>query len=176
MDGEAIIRQAQRGDLVSIGRLGATLVRQHHGYDPARFLEPPDDVEAGYAWFLGTQLDEESSILYVADRGGEILGYIYATLEPMSWMELRGPAGFVHDVVVAESARRLGLARRLMEAAIAWLEKRGAPRTILWTASANAGAHEFFRELGFRATMQEMTREAGSAPGTKPAPPAAPSA
>jgi hypothetical protein len=35
------------------------------------------------------------------------VGYIYAGLEPLSWKELRDEAGFIHDVVLAEEARRL---------------------------------------------------------------------
>ena len=46
-----------------------------------------------------------------------------------------------------------------MEAAMAWLKSRGAPRVILWTAEPNHGAQELFARLGFRRTMVELTRE-----------------
>ena len=84
---------------------------------------------------------------------------MYAGLEPESWKELREAAGFVHDVVVDESGRRHGVASALIEAAMAWLRERGAPRVVLWTAEPNQGAQRLFENLGFRRTMIEMTRE-----------------
>lgn len=121
-------------------------------------------AEEGYAWFLGTQLEEPDAVVFVAERDRRIVGYVYATLEEQSWKELREAAGFIHDVVVDGSARRGGVASALMEAASSWLEERGAPRVILWTASANAGAQRLFERLGYRRTMIEMTREAGVHP------------
>ena len=67
------------------------------------------------------------------------VGYVYAGLEPQSWKELREAAGFVHDVVVTDDARRAGVATALMDAALAWLKSRGAPRVMLWTAEPNHG-------------------------------------
>jgi len=68
-------------------------------------------------------------------------------------------AGFIHDVVVEESSRRLGVANLLVEAAIEWLRAHGAPRVILWTAEQNPAAQKLFSRLGFRRTMIEMTLE-----------------
>ena len=160
MSDEIVIRLAERRDLPALGRLGALLVRTHHEFDRARFMMPKGDLEEGYAWFLGTQLDAADQVIYVAERQGDLLGYVYAGLEPLSWKELREPAGFVHDVVVDESARGQGIAVRLVETAAAWLAGRGVPRVMLWTAQKNAPAQRLFDRLGFRRTMIEMTREA----------------
>jgi ribosomal protein S18 acetylase RimI-like enzyme len=166
------IRRADARDLPALGRLGAALVRQHHQFDPARFMAPLPDLEQGYAWFLGTQLAEPGVVIFVAQPAGapgqEILGYVYAGLEPQSWKELRDAAGFVHDVVVDPAVRRRGIATALIEAAATWLESQGAPRVMLWTAEGNPTAQKVFARLGFRRTMIEMTREAGetSAPRT----------
>jgi ribosomal protein S18 acetylase RimI-like enzyme len=153
------IRPALRADLPVLGRLGALLVRIHHEWDPERFMTPADRVEEGYAWFLGSQLDEPDVVVLVAEQDSAIVGYVYAGLEPRSWKELRDAAGFIHDVVVAEDARHQGIAGRLVDAAADWLEARGAPRIMLWTADKNAGAQRVFERLGFRRTMVEMTRE-----------------
>lgn len=155
-----VIRPAGREDLPALGRLGAELVRGHHDFDADRFMAPGKDIARGYAWFLGTVLDDAGAVVLVAEKEGEIHGYVYAGLEPLSWKELRGPAGFIHDIVVQESARGEGIATQLVEAAAAELERRGAPRIMLWTAEGNAPAHRLFERLGFRRTMVEMTREA----------------
>jgi GNAT superfamily N-acetyltransferase len=153
------IRRATSADLPALGHLGALLMRAHHDFDPHRFMAPGDNPDEGYAWFLGHQLREETSVVFVAERQGEVIGYVYAGLEPLSWRELRDACGFVHDVVVGEHGRHKGVATALMAAAIQWLRERGAPRVILWTADRNEGAQKLFTRLGFRRTMVEMTLE-----------------
>lgn len=159
MTSDITIRAAERGDLPALGRLGAALVRLHHGFDALRFMAPTGDVEAGYAWFLGTQIGAADNVVLVAVRGDAVIGYVYAGLEPESWMELRGPAGFIHDIVVEPEARGQGVAKQLLAAASAWLAERGAPRVMLWTAAENSAARRLFAAVGFRTTMIEMTRE-----------------
>lgn len=159
------IRKAERRDLDSLGRLGAMLMRTHYAFDQQRFLAPGTGTERGYAAFLGGVLESPDDCLFVAEEDGAIRGYVYAALEPLSWKELRGPSGFVHDVAVVEEARRAGVATKLMEAAIDWLRAHGAPRVILWTAAPNAAAQALFRRLGFRDTMIEMTMELDSPTG-----------
>lgn len=153
------VRRAEPRDLDALGRLGAMLMRTHYAFDPQRFLAPHESAESGYARFLGSVLDSDDGAVFVADEGGEVVGYVYAALEPLSWKELRGPAGFIHDVGVRDDARRSGVATELMRVAIDWLRERGAPRVILWSAAPNEAAQRLFRRLGFRDTMIEMTKE-----------------
>jgi ribosomal protein S18 acetylase RimI-like enzyme len=201
-----VIRRGRRDDVPALGRLGGLLLRVHYEFDRQRFLAPGDDPEGGYAWFLGSQLEDDDVVVFVAERSrvparrserhrrqpdtsapasgasglsepgvsrissnderqpdlstsGEVVGYVYAGLEPLSWKELRDAAGFIHDVVVSADARGHGVATMLVDAAIEWLRERGAPRVMLWTAEQNAEAQRLFTRLGFRRTMIEMTRE-----------------
>jgi len=156
---DIVIRRASKTDLPVLGRLGALLVRAHYGFDPDRFMAPAPQIEEGYAWFLGTQLKDDDAAVFVAERGGEVLGYVYAGIEPRSWKELREEAGFIHDVVVEEHGRRLGVAGALIHQANEWLRSRGMPRVMLWTAAQNGPAQQLFTRLGFRRTMVEMTLE-----------------
>lgn len=153
------IRRAERRDADALGRLGAMLMRTHYDFDPLRFLAPVAGTERGYAAFLRGMLDDPDAVVIVAEQDGAIAGYVFAALEPLSWKELRGPAGFIHDVAVADDARRSGIGTKLMNAAIDWLREHGVPRVILWSAAANEDAHALFHHLGFRNTMIEMTKE-----------------
>ena len=155
----AVIRKATKSDLPAVGRLGAALLLAHYEFDPQRFMQGGADAEEGYAWFLGTQLQRPDSLVLVAESDGEIVGYLYAGIEPRNWKELREEAGFVHDILVHESRRGGGIAQALMDGALAWFRERGMPRAVLWTAAQNMTAHRMFRRLGFRDTMIEMTRE-----------------
>jgi ribosomal protein S18 acetylase RimI-like enzyme len=158
-DAPAVIRRATRHDLPALGRLGAHLMRVHYAFDSKRFLDPGNNPEAGYARFLGTQLDADDAVVFVAERAGRTIGYVFAGIEPLSWKDLRDEAGYVHDIVVEEAERRAGTATGLMEAAAAWVRERGIPRLMLGTAARNDGAQRLFERLGFRRTMIEMTKE-----------------
>jgi len=168
-DPAIVVRRAEKRDLPALGRLGAHLVRAHHAFDRERFMAPGPGLEKGYAWFLGTQIGDPDVVIFVAEQRGQVVGYVYAGVEEKSWKELRDVAGFVHDVVVDESARRGGVGSKLVEEAAAWLVQRGVPRLMLWTAEKNRGAQKVFEKLGFRRTMIEMTREA-KPPTTRPSP------
>ena len=153
------IRRADGRDLNTLGLLGAALMRIHYAFDPKRFIAPYEGVEHGYASFLGSMLDDPDNVIFVAEQDGTIAGYVYAALEPASWKELRGPAGFIHDVIVDERWRRSGAATQLMHAALNWMREQGAPRALLGSAAPNAEAQRLFHHLGFRDTMVEMTIE-----------------
>ena len=154
-----LIRRATSADLPELGVLGAALLRAHYAYDQQRFMAPGGNPETGYAWFLGTQIEASSVAVFVAERDGAVVGYVYAGIEPQSWKELREEAGFIHDVIVKDEERRTGVARMLLEAACEWLRSIGTPRVVLWTAEGNDAAQALFTRLGFRRTMVEMTKE-----------------
>ena len=153
------LRPARPADLLALGRLGALLVREHHDFDPQRFIPATSETESGYAWYLGTQLGKPDVAVIVAEENGEVIGYAYAGLEGRDYMALRGPAGALYDVVVDPNRRRNGAGRMLVRAALAFLKERGAPRVVLSTATQNAGAQGLFESVGFRSTMIEMTAE-----------------
>jgi ribosomal protein S18 acetylase RimI-like enzyme len=156
-----MVRPARRDDVPSAARLAARLVRQHHDFDPLRFMSI-EPLEAGYERFLASQLDRPGVVFLVADEAdttGAVAGYIYATLEERDWSDLRDACGKIHDVYVDERVRRRGVASQLVEAAVSRLAELGAPRVVLMAAWRNEEARVFFARLGFRPTMLEMTRE-----------------
>jgi ribosomal protein S18 acetylase RimI-like enzyme len=154
-----LIRTASEADLPALGRLGALLVREHHDFDPRRFIPATARTELGYASWLGSQLEQPDVIILVAERHGAVLGYAYGAVEGHDYMSLRGPAGVLHDIVVDPAHRREGVGRALLDAALKTLEERGAPRVVLSTAARNEAAQRLFERAGFRRTMVEMTRE-----------------
>ncbi len=144
-----------------MARLAGKLVRMHHGLDERRFFLP-QDVEKGYAWWFGQEIDRQEVALLVAERGGAVIGYAYGRLEERDWNQLLDACGALHDIWVEEPERRQGVAGALVEAVVAALVAKGAPRVVLHTAAGNAAAQALFGRLGFRPTMVEMTREATS--------------
>ena len=155
----ATIRRATLADMPSVGRLGALLVRLHHEFDAQRFIAATPRTEHGYASYLGSQLDNPDIVILVAVRDEAVLGYTYAGIEGFDYMSLRGPAGIVYDIVVDPEQRGQGIGRLLLDATLAALKERGAPRVVLSTAERNEPAQRLFARAGFRRTMIEMTRE-----------------
>jgi ribosomal protein S18 acetylase RimI-like enzyme len=153
------VRPATTADLPTLGRLGALLVRAHHDFDAKRFIPATAETEAGYSWFLGTQLERPAICVLVAENGGEVVGYAYAGVEGRDYMSLRGPAGILYDVVVDPTHRKHGVGRTLVEAALAFLKGHGSTQVVLSTATQNAAAQRLFESVGFRKTMIEMTTE-----------------
>jgi ribosomal protein S18 acetylase RimI-like enzyme len=143
----------------AIGRLGALLVRTHHDFDPKRFIAATPQTERGYASYLETQIQESSVVVLVAEQDGAVVGYTYAGAEGFDYISLRGPAGVLYDIVVDPANRGHGIGRMLLDATLAALEARGAPRVVLSTAERNEAAQRLFARAGFRRTMIEMTRE-----------------
>jgi ribosomal protein S18 acetylase RimI-like enzyme len=154
-----VIRAATAADTKDIGRLGALLVRVHHEFDPQRFIAASAETERGYGSYLRSQLANPDIIVLVAERSGEVLGYTFAGVEGYDYMSLRGPAGVLYDIVVDPSHRGRGVGRTLLDATLAELQARGAPRVVLSTAERNEPAQRLFARAGFRRTMIEMTRE-----------------
>jgi ribosomal protein S18 acetylase RimI-like enzyme len=154
-----LIRRAVAADVPALGRLGALLVRTHHDFDPQRFIAATSGTEHGYASFLLSQLVEPSAVVLVAEQDGVVLGYTYSGIEGHDFMALRGPAGVLYDLVVDPAYRGQGIGRLLLDATLAALRDRGAPRVVLFTAEGNAAAQRLFARAGFRRTMIEMTAE-----------------
>ena len=105
--------------------LAALLVREHHEFDPLRFIAATPETEQGYGASLGSQLSEPRVLFLVADRGGVVLGYTYAGLEDTDYMALRGPAGAPQWGAGRAFARRgfpntLGCAGKMVKAAAIW--------------------------------------------------------
>jgi ribosomal protein S18 acetylase RimI-like enzyme len=159
-EGPLLVHAAREDDIPQTAVLAARLLREHHAWDPQRFLTV-DDPERGYGWFLRRELDDEDAIVLVAREreGSPILGYVYGRVEPRSWTALLDPHGAIHDLYVDAAARGRGIGARLVEEIAAMLRGRGVPRIVLSTATKNVAGQKLFAALGFRPTMIEMTRE-----------------
>lgn len=157
------VRAMTKADLTRVGELAGALVRLHHGWDTRRFFLV-DGVEEGYRWFFSRELGKPGVVLLVAEVEGVIAGYVYGSLEERDWAKLLDAHGAIHDVYVADTHRRAGVARALMQSAISALEGQGASQVVLSSATPNTQAQALFASMGFRPTMIEMTRSPDTLP------------
>jgi len=173
------VRGATVEDLPVLGELAASLVRQHHAYDGARFVLPRD-VERGYREWFRRELENKDAVLLVAeglarreevsDRPAsptpQVAGYLYGRMEGRDWNMLLDRHAALHDIVVVPEARGCGAGEALIHRFQSITKERGLPRIVLHSASSNTGAQRLFAKLGFRPTMVEMTCEVPSEDGT----------
>jgi ribosomal protein S18 acetylase RimI-like enzyme len=156
-----LVRLARPPDLPALGRLGASLARAHHDWDPRRFFVVPS-MHEGYAWWLGRELRNRRAVVLAAERRGRVIGYAYGRLEERDWNSLRDACAVAVDLIVEKRSQRLGAGRLLADALLDALQKKGAPQVVLQVASGNANARRFFESLGFRPVMTEMARDLGA--------------
>lgn len=147
MRGEALARsepvEISRGyRLGLIGRvtlLHATYYAKASGF--GRAFESV--VAAGLAEFCG-RLDSPANEIWVAARGGELLGSIAIDGE-----DLGANAAHLRWFIVADGARGEGLGRSLLGRALAFVDARRVPETHLWTFAGLDAARHLYETHGF---------------------------
>lgn len=86
-------------------------------------------------------------------------GYAMAELYEEDIISLSPRCVYVHDIYVAEFARRSGLARQLTDVCCDWGRAVGAESARLTTMSANTAAQKCFGQAGFTPCTTEMIRQ-----------------
>ena len=149
------VRRAGPEDASVIAKLALRLFAQHREYDAERFADL-GSIE-GAERYYGSRTTAREAIVFVAEAGGEVIGFAYAEFEEINYAELLMSAVWVHDLFVEEAARGTGTGTALIEAVGEAGKKAGADKLVLTAAAKNESARRFFKELGFRETMVEMT-------------------
>lgn len=94
--------------------------------------------------FFDSELIASGRFNLVAKREGVLVGYLFAMwfLDEMH----------VNKIAVDESARRQGIALKMMERCIDFARNHGVKTIALEVRKSNEGAQEFYRFLDFEAT------------------------
>ncbi|HVZ73966.1 MAG TPA: GNAT family N-acetyltransferase [Polyangia bacterium] len=105
-------------------------------------------------------LADRDAAVFVADDplGPSVIGLAIARLHDTppdpSLVPLR--RAHVELVVVARSARRRGVGRRLMEETALWARRNGAAEIVLTVWAGNAEAEGFYERLGFNVLSRAL--------------------
>jgi GNAT superfamily N-acetyltransferase len=116
-------------------------------FDQYRQFYDRDSSPAAVRTFLAERLTNGDSVLFLAQDGGEALGFtqLYPSFSSVSM----APTFILNDLFVAENARRRGVGKALIDAAIQHGKATGAIRLGLSTAKANETAQRLYQETGW---------------------------
>jgi ribosomal protein S18 acetylase RimI-like enzyme len=131
------IRRATETDLDAIAPL----------FDAYRqFYHQPSDVPRARDW-LRERMQRNESVVLVAERDRTAVGF--TQLYPMFSSVRTARLWILNDLFVAADARRLGVARALLEAAAHECRDGGAAGLMLETGRDNAAARALYRAAGW---------------------------
>lgn len=137
----------QDKDQPAVARLMKILIDYHHQ------LDPEDHKTAGEFTELEDYFEEiakhKDSAFWVAEEGGEVIGYLAARVEDGPTYSVNKKIGVVADVAVDEKHRRQGIAEKLFDAALAWFQKKQLATIELSVYSQNSPALALWKKLGF---------------------------
>ncbi len=112
------------------------------------FYQQPSDEALAHR-FIGERLQRGESVIFLAEVAGKVAGF--TQLFP-SFPSLRAGRAFVlNDLYIDIAARRLGLARALLQAATDFARTDGAIRLELETDPDNRSAQALYRHMGWEA-------------------------
>jgi ribosomal protein S18 acetylase RimI-like enzyme len=131
------VRRANPSDIDAL----LPLVRAYRVF----YGETPDT--AGERRFIGKHLRDATSTLFFASDGSRAVGFVQIF---ESWSTLRlAPVLILEDLFVEPDARGQGIARALIDAALAFARESGAAAMFLETALTNERAQEVYERAGW---------------------------
>ncbi len=139
--------------LAAIGRESQDLHAQAH---PEIFQRETSGFTEEYVRGL---LANEQAMVFVADEGGQVLGYVFVRLRTMSFLDTFRPhvVAEIADIAVTTPARGKGTGHLLFEAAKLWARRQHAERLELMVWEFNERARQFYEQLGMRPLSRTMS-------------------
>ena len=134
---DTLLRRATLDDLDAVAPL----------FDAYRqFYSQPTDVMRARD-YLQARMTLGESVVLVAERAGQVVGF--TQLYPIFSSVRTARTWLLNDLFVAESARRFGVARALLDAAANFAREEGAAGLMLETTRDNGPARALYRAAGW---------------------------
>ena len=147
------IRPAAREDIDAMAELWTEFMDFHAARDP--WFKRSESGHNSFAEFIRERIEDEKSIVLVAEADGKVVGHALAMITPR--LPVFEPVEFaqIMDVAVAETHRRLGIGAKLVQEMMRIFRERGIHRVEVGAANTNEVATAFWRKMGFTPYMQK---------------------
>lgn len=133
------VRKYQPSDLNEVARLFN---------DYRVFYEQNSDIDLATR-FISNRMKNSESVIFVADAGDGTLAGL-CQLYPTFCSVAAQPIYILYDLFVSPNARRAGIAKQLLQAAIGQGRADGKARVDLTTARQNFSAQALYESLGWK--------------------------
>ncbi|MBD3884210.1 GNAT family N-acetyltransferase [Phormidium tenue FACHB-886] len=153
-----IIRSAQPPDVANLLPMIAKICALHENWDAAKygFLPHP---ERRYESWLNRLIQNQRDLCLVAEDNNQLIGFLIATVEQEIPIYRLKQYAFIHDLWIEDEYRRGGIAKQMVQQAIANFQQLGITQIRLDTAHPNEAARRLFTDCGFRISTIEMLIE-----------------
>jgi len=121
-------------------------------FDGYRVFYGRDTDPAGAREFLANRFAGSESIIFIASKNGEAVGF--TQLFPSFSSAVMARTYILNDLFVSEPFRNQGVGRRLLDAAVEFGKLDGAARLTLSTAIDNHAAQALYRKSGWKQDEQ----------------------
>lgn len=149
-----LIRKAEPRDLEAVGNLLRQVLKLHHDGRPDLFNEEgkkytDEELLAIFANPL--------TPVFVYEKGGVVLGYVFCELQHVSSGSLRTlDSLYIDDLCVDSSARGQHIGKALYEYAVEFAKQNGCHNVTLHVWECNSGAKAFYEAMGMTPQYTSM--------------------
>ncbi len=160
-----LIRHSTLSDLPSLLPMIAETCALHQSWDEAKYGSVPHPEQLYLDW-LPRLLQNQRNLCLVAEvqessaqAAQKLVALLIATVEREIPIYSLKEFGFIQDLWVEPEYRHLGIARQMVQQAIAHFTQMGIKQMRLDTANPNEVARKLFTSIGFRPSRLEMLLE-----------------
>ena len=116
-----------------------------------------DNSDSRFRAYLDSILNRDDRRVRVALKAGKVLGFLICSVVPNSPIYRTRWIGYINDLWVTHSARRLGVGSALVKDAVSWLKRHGAESIEVYVAHANKAGYQFWRAMGGQNYLQRLS-------------------
>jgi GNAT superfamily N-acetyltransferase len=139
-------RVASLKDLEKIYYLNAMLARYESRFnDKLNYKVPKAEFMKAYTEKLAMQ----KSTFFIAEKGDEIIGYVFGWIELSSYVFKYEDKGIIAECFVREEYRKQGIGKALVKNMFTWFENHNISWIKVDVLALNK-AKEFWRHMGFK--------------------------
>ncbi len=151
------IRQVEKEEIKNLGDMWYELASMHEnimeGYELA------EDPILSWIQFIEKGTEKEGMVTLVAEKQGEIVGFVSAVLRRRPPFFSKRDIGLILDLFVKEEYRGKGIGTTLVSAAEKWIKNNDVDIAVMTVSPSNKTALNFWEELGYDTYLEKKRKE-----------------
>jgi len=132
---------------------------RQQAFDPSLYALHPDADQRLRRWIGAVTADPRATLLVAEEAPGQIIGFLYATVEKDLPIYLHDEFALVHEWWVEPAFRRRGAGKSLLALAAAEFARAGVAQLRIRAAAADEELRPVLTRCGFRMSACELVKE-----------------